>query len=91
MNKEIEFEKWIETASPELVGEIARIPWNAAWDTLMRHVTSSEHTGRLLESYDEGMRANLLTLAVECFREKDDARSHFFRDLADPRHIFWSK
>lgn len=61
--------------------EAARAAWEAA-------------LGQLDRAKDEvcvEIRANLMALAVQCFRDKEDDQAEFFRNLADELHIIWSK
>lgn len=88
MTREDEFEKWWAHANENSSCEkrSAKWVWQCAWTTAK--------LGQLDRAEDEAcveIRANLMALAVQCFRDKEDDQAEFFRNLADERHIIWSK
>lgn len=88
MNSKIEFEKWWDhTPLRHMIDQsMATQIWCAAW--------ACATLGQLDRAKDEvhvEIRAKLLAMAVESFKERDHERARFYQDLSDERHIIWSK
>lgn len=90
MNSKIEFEKWWDhTPLRHMIGQsMATQIWCAAWACACATLGQYE---RVEAEKCVEIRAKLLAMAVESFKERDHERARFYQDLSDERHIIWSK
>lgn len=85
--REEEFEKWWSHANENSSCQeiTAKWVWSNAWTA-----AKLGQLDRAKEEVHTEIRAKLLNLAVEIFKEGDTQRAQIIRDLADTRHSLWT-